>query len=169
MGQVFKLGTKYSAALKATFTDENGEERPIVMGCYGIGVSRTMAAIIEQNYDEDGIIWPMSVAPYQVVIVPIKYNEEEQRAVADELERNLTAAGISVVLDDRDERPGVKFKDADLIGFPIRITIGPKGLAAGNVEISRRDGSFREDVKLEQATEVVVNLVQEAMGALEPK
>jgi len=169
VGQVFKLGTKYSAALKATFTDENGEERPIVMGCYGIGVSRTMAAIIEQNYDEDGIIWPMSVAPYQVVIVPIKYNEEEQRAVADELERNLTAAGISVVLDDRDERPGVKFKDADLIGFPIRITIGPKGLAAGNVEISRRDGSFREDVKLEQATEVVVNLVQEAMGALEPK
>jgi len=169
VGQVFKLGTKYSTALKATFSDESGTERPIIMGCYGIGVSRTMAAIIEQNYDENGIIWPMSVAPYQVVIVPIKYTQEQQKTVTDELYKKLVDAGVKVLIDDRDERPGVKFKDADLIGFPIRVTVGPKSLKMGNVEITMRKGTFKEDVKIEDAVEVIGDLIEQELRSLQPK
>jgi len=138
VGQVFKLGTKYSKALNATYVDENGKENLIVMGCYGIGVSRTMAAAIEQNYDADGIIWPMAIAPYHVVVIPVSVSDQgiwqEALAVYEELQK----AGIEVVLDDRDERAGVKFKDADLIGYPLRITIGKKALAEGNVEVKQR-------------------------------
>ena len=138
VGQVFYLGTKYSQPMKAVFLDQEGQERPFVMGCYGIGVSRTMAAIIEQHHDEDGIRWPVSVAPYSVIVVPISYKDEEQRSVAEHIYKTLTSAGIDAILDDRDERPGVKFKDADLIGYPLRITVGPKHLVDGNVELRLR-------------------------------
>ena len=124
VGQVFKLGTKYSDSMKTMFKDEKGEEHPYWMGCYGIGVTRTMQAVVEQHHDEDGIIWPMSVAPYHVVITVVKPEDETQINLAYKIEKELEAAGVEVCLDDRDERPGVKFKDADLIGFPIRITVG---------------------------------------------
>ena len=125
VGQVFKLGTKYSEPLGATFTDEDGVERPLIMGCYGIGISRTMAAIIEQCHDDDGICWPISVAPYHVDIVPVSYRDEQQRTTAERIYRELTKAGVEAVIDDRDERPGVKFKDADLIGFPLGLPSAP--------------------------------------------
>ena len=141
VGQVFKLFTKYSEALKATFLDENGKEKPMVMGCYGIGVSRTMAAAIEQNNDADGIIWPAAIAPFQVAVVPINIKDEAQLQLAERIYGELKEAGLDVLLDDRNERPGVKFKDADLIGYPVRIALGPKALAEGMVEIKcRRDG-----------------------------
>lgn len=140
-GQVFKLGTKYSEALHATFLDENGKEKPLVMGCYGIGVSRTMAAAIEQNNDEHGIIWPAAIAPYQVLVVPINAKDEQQMKLAESLYAELQAAKVEVVLDDRKERAGVKFKDADLIGYPIRITIGPKAVEEDQLEVKiRRTG-----------------------------
>src|SRR5690606_28313400 len=121
VGQVFKLGTKYSQALGATFLDEHGVERPSVMGCCGIGVTRTMAAIIEQHHDEDGIMWPAGIAPYHVDLIVIAPRDEAQMSAAHELYDALWEAGIECIMDDRDERPGVKFKDADLIGFPFRI------------------------------------------------
>ncbi|SEJ63512.1 prolyl-tRNA synthetase [Propionispira arboris] len=140
-GQVFKLGTKYSESLKATFLDENGREKPLVMGCYGIGVSRTMAAAIEQNNDEYGIVWPAAIAPYQVVVIPVNAKNTEQFSIAETLYQELQAAKVEVVLDDRKERAGVKFKDADLIGYPIRITVGPKSVEEDSIEIKiRRSG-----------------------------
>ena len=138
VGQVFKLHTKYSKSLEATYLDENGQEQLMVMGCYGVGVSRTMAAAIEQYHDADGIIWPASIAPYQVVIVPINTKDEAQMALCDRLYGDLSAVGMEVVLDDRDERSGVKFKDADLIGYPLRITVGPKALKENVVEVKVR-------------------------------
>lgn len=138
VGQVFKLGTKYSKALNAKYIDENGQENLIVMGCYGIGVSRTMAAAVEQNSDQDGIIWPFSIAPFHVVVVPVAVNDPQTWDEAVKLYEELTIAGIETVLDDRDERAGVKFKDADLIGYPIRITLGKKSLAGGKVEVKLR-------------------------------
>lgn len=139
VGQVFQLGTKYSEAMGARFKNEQGEEQPIWMGCYGIGVTRTMAAVIEQHHDSDGIIWPPSVAPYQAVVIPISTRDTEQLQAAEQVYEQLWKAGIDAVLDDRDERPGVKFKDADLIGYPVRITIGARTLAEGRVEIRWRD------------------------------
>ena len=138
VGQVFKLHTKYSKSLDATYLDEDGQEKFMVMGCYGVGVSRTMAAAIEQYHDADGIIWPVSIAPYSVVIVPINVKDEAQLALSEKLYAELTQAGIEVVLDDRDERSGVKFKDADLIGYPLRITVGPKALKENQVEVKVR-------------------------------
>lgn len=155
VGHVFKLGTEYSQALGAVFLDEQGKARPIVMGCYGIGVSRTMAAVIEQHHDEKGIRWPVSVAPYHVVIVPVNYADESQRQAADELYTQLLDAGVEVVLDDRNERAGVKFNDADLIGFPWRITIGPRALAAGEVEVKSRHEDVDERVALSEAVSFV--------------
>lgn len=134
VGQVFKLFTKYSEALKANFLDENGKEKPMVMGCYGIGVSRTMAAVIEQSNDADGIIWPVALAPYAVVIVPANTKDQAVMEAAQAVYTQLCAAKVDVVLDDRNERAGVKFKDADLIGYPLRVTIGAKTLEAGNIE-----------------------------------
>ena len=143
VGQVFKLYTKYSNALGATYLDENGQERPIVMGCYGIGVTRTMAAAIEQNHDENGIIWPVPIAPFQVVVIPVNVKEEAQMSLAEEVYTELNKAGVEAILDDRNERPGVKFKDADLIGYPLRVTIGPKALSEGRVEVKvRRTGEI---------------------------
>ena len=138
VGQVFKLHTKYSQSLDATYLDEDGQEKLMVMGCYGVGVSRTMAAAIEQHHDADGIIWPAAIAPYQVVIVPINIKDEPQMAMAEKVYQELMTAGIEVVLDDRDERSGVKFKDADLIGYPVRITVGPKALKENCVEVKVR-------------------------------
>ncbi len=138
VGQVFKLHTKYSEKLNATFLDENGKEQLMVMGCYGIGVSRTMAAAIEQNNDENGIIWPLAIAPYQAVVVPVNAKNEEQMTLAEKIYEELSAAGVETVLDDRTERAGVKFKDADLIGYPLRITIGPKTIEEGKLEVKIR-------------------------------
>lgn len=137
-GQVFKLFTKYSKQLNAVFLDENGKEQVLYMGCYGIGVSRTMAAAIEQNHDEHGIIWPTAIAPYHAVIIPINAKDKVQIELAESIYNQLQSAGIEVVLDDRNERPGVKFKDADLIGYPIRITVGPKTIAENLIEVKIR-------------------------------
>ncbi len=138
VGQVFKLFTKYSEPLKATYLDENGKAKPIFMGCYGIGVSRTMAAAVEQYNDKDGIIWPKSIAPYHIVVVPVNVKDVETMEAAEDLYIKLKNAGVQVLIDDRDERPGVKFKDADLIGYPVRVVIGPKTLAENSAEVKMR-------------------------------
>ena len=156
VGQVFKLGTKYSQAMNATYKDENQEDHPLVMGCYGIGVTRTLAAIVEQHHDDNGIIWPMSVAPYHVIITLVKPDDQAQRQTAEEIYDQLAASGVEVLLDDRDERPGVKFKDADLLGIPLRITVG-KRAAEGIVEYKLR----REAEKTEKA---VAEAVSEAIA-----
>jgi prolyl-tRNA synthetase len=143
VGHVFKLGTKYSEALNATFLAEDGSRKPCIMGCYGIGVTRTLQAIIEQSNDKDGIIWPISVAPYTVCITPLSILPESPvMQLAEKLYAELTAQNVDVILDDRDERPGFKFKDSELVGFPIRIGIGEKSLAKGEVEIKPRNGAM---------------------------
>ena len=139
VGHVFKLGTKYTDAFNAVYKTDDLKEATMIMGCYGIGVSRTVQAVIEQSHDKDGIIWPASVAPYQVCISLLDPDQAEVAAVADKLETELEAMGVDVIVDDRAERPGVKFKDADLIGFPVRVVVGAKGLANGGVEVKRRD------------------------------
>ncbi|MCR4440933.1 MAG: proline--tRNA ligase [Peptococcaceae bacterium] len=138
VGQIFKLGTKYSSALKANYVDENGKENLIVMGCYGIGISRTMAAAVEQNHDEDGIIWPVAIAPYHAVVIPVSISDDRMWQAAVEIYDSLAKSGVEVVLDDRDERAGVKFKDADLIGYPLRITVGKKLLEENVLEVKKR-------------------------------
>lgn len=150
VGHIFKLGTKYSDAMAAKYTDQQGQAQSIVMGCYGIGVSRTMAAAVEQNNDENGIIWPLSIAPYQVIVVPVNVKNDEQRETAERIYEELLAQGYEVILDDRDERAGVKFKDADLIGIPVRITIGPKALQENGVEMKKRWESENRLVKMEE-------------------
>ena len=158
VGQVFKLHTKYSEPMHLTYKDENQQEHPVVMGCYGIGVTRTLAAIVEQHHDENGIIWPMSVTPYHVMITLCGIKDETQVAMAEDMYRKLLDAGVEVVLDDRDERPGVKFKDADLLGFPIRITVGKKA-AEGQVEYKLRRGGDVEVLTPEEAVAKAVALV----------
>jgi prolyl-tRNA synthetase len=159
VGHVFKLGTKYSEKLGATFLDEAGTRKPAVMGCYGIGVTRTLQAVIEQSNDKDGIIWPVNVAPYTVCITPLNIaTDSEAMKLAEKIYAELTARGMDVILDDRDERPGVKFKDADLVGFPIRVSLGEKSLAKGEVEIKPRGGSL-QSVKAEGAVEAVMKLL----------
>ncbi|NLW24730.1 MAG: proline--tRNA ligase [Clostridia bacterium] len=160
VGQVFKLGTKYSAALNAKYLDEKGQERLIYMGCYGIGVSRTMASAVEQNNDEHGIIWPKAIAPYHVVIIPISAKDEGHMAKAEELYNKLTELGIEVVLDDRNERPGVKFKDADLIGFPIRITIGRKTVEEDLVEYKLRTEKEHEEIPFNEVPEKIKEFLE---------
>ena len=143
VGQVFYLGRKYSELMGATYLDAEGRERPIEMGCYGIGISRLVAAAVEQNHDDNGIIWPSSIAPFQVLVLPINYTDKATREAADLLYGELRQRGLEVLLDDRDERPGVKFKDGDLIGIPLRITIGAKGLQKGSLELRwRREGKL---------------------------
>ena len=158
VGQVFKLGTKYSEAMHAMYVDENQKEQPIVMGCYGIGVTRTLAAIVEQHHDDDGIIWPISVAPYHVIIEEMKPGDEAQDKVAEDLEEQLEKAGVEVLLDDRKERPGVKFKDADLIGIPIRITVGKKA-PDGIVEYKLRREEEKRELPVEEAAAEAIALV----------
>jgi prolyl-tRNA synthetase len=163
VGQVFKLGTKYSESMRCVFLDEAGAERPMVMGCYGIGVTRTIAAVVEQNYDADGIIWPWPVAPYHVHLVSLDSNRPDIAAVASQVERDLEAAGVEVLHDDRDGlSPGVKFKDADLLGMPLRLTVGAKGLKDGIVEL--RDRRTKEVVKVKP--EAVVGGVADAQARL---
>ena len=160
VGHVFKLGTKYSTALNALFLDEAGKQQPAVMVCYGIGVTRTLQAVIEQSNDKDGIIWPKSVAPYTVCITPLGVAPgSEVMNLAERIYLELGAQGVDVILDDRDDRPGVKFKDADLIGFPIRVGIGEKSLAKGDVEIKMRGGDLTL-VKKEEAVARVLALVR---------
>ena len=151
VGHVFYLGRKYSEAMNATILDSEGQERVMEMGCYGIGVTRLMAAAIEQNNDADGIIWPLSIAPFAVELLPLNYKEEAVREVTDRIYDGLREAGREVLLDDRDERPGVKFKDADLVGIPLRVTIGARGLAKGNVELRWRKDGTTEDVPVDAA------------------
>ena len=158
VGQVFKLGTKYSKAMGAVYKDENMKEHNIVMGCYGIGVSRTMAAIVEQYHDDNGILWPPAIAPYHVIITVIKQKDAESMTLAEKMEDELSARGVEVMIDDRDERPGVKFKDADLIGIPVRITVGKKA-AEGVVEYKLRTESeaseFGADEAVKKAAEYI--------------
>lgn len=158
VGQVFKLGTKYSESMGATYADENQKEQPIVMGCYGIGVTRTLAAVVEQHHDENGIIWPMSVAPYHVIITLVKPDDEVQAAAAEKIYKELLAAGVEVLLDDRKERPGVKFKDADLLGIPVRITVG-KLAGEGKVEYKLRRDAEKEEITVEEAIARAVEIV----------
>jgi prolyl-tRNA synthetase len=159
VGHVFKLGTKYSEALNATFLDTDGSRKPSVMGCYGIGVTRTLQAIIEQSNDKDGVVWPLSVAPYQVCITPLAVApESEAMKLAEKIYAELAAKNVDVILDDRDERPGVKFKDSELVGFPIRIGIGEKSLAKGEVELKPRNGAL-QSIKIEAAVDAVLKLV----------
>lgn len=153
VGHIFKLGTKYSAAMNATFIDENGKNVPFVMGCYGIGVTRTMASIIEQHHDENGIIWPLSVAPYHVSVIPVNIKDEAQMKIANKLYDKLRKIGVDAILDDRNERPGVKFKDSELIGIPMRVTVGKK-ITDGEVEFKLRDGEM-EVIKIEDVLEKV--------------
>lgn len=160
VGQVFKLGTKYSEALHATFLDNQGKSHPFVMGCYGIGVTRTVAASIEQNHDDDGIIWPVAIAPYEVVIVPANNKSEEVMAAARKLYEDMEDSRDEVVLDDRNERAGIKFKDADLIGYPVRVTIGKKWQRSGCVEIKIRRSGEVVEVPLEEAKDKVLEILK---------
>ena len=151
VGHVFKLGTKYSQALGATVLDEQGQERVLVMGCYGIGIGRTVAAAIEQNHDAGGIIWPLPIAPFQVIVTLLNPNDAPVAAAAEELYRQLQEAGIEVLFDDRDERPGSKFKDADLLGIPLRVTVGARGLKEGALELQQRRSGERSMLPLATA------------------
>ncbi len=165
VGQVFYLGTKYSEAMGATYLDAEGRERLIEMGCYGIGISRMVAAAIEQNPDANGIIWPLSIAPFQILLLPINYKGQAIREATDKLYQELQALGVEVLLDDRDERPGVKFKDADLIGIPLRVTIGAKGLEKGYLELRwRRDGKS-DEIPIADGAERLQTILNEALQA----
>jgi len=160
-GHVFKLGTKYSQALNAKFLDTDETQKTIIMGCYGIGINRILVGICETSYDGAGIIWPVPLAPYEAVITPMKIDDGQTMEAAKNLYRQLNDAGIDCLLDDRDQRPGVKFKDADLIGFPLRIVIGPKGLANGEVEIKWRWDASATMLPLSTAAEQITAILNE--------
>lgn len=155
VGHIFKLGTKYTRALNCNYSDEDGNEQPMVMGCYGIGINRSMAAVLEQNYDDNGIIWPMEIAPYHVIIVPVNVLDQAVMNIAENMYKRLDEAGVEVILDDRNERAGVKFMDADLIGIPIRINIGRKA-AEGIVEYKPRRGKEAINLTVSEAIEKIL-------------
>ena len=159
VGQVFKLGTKYSKAMGATYKDENMEDQLIVMGCYGIGVTRTLAAIVEQHHDENGIIWPVNVAPYHAIVTIVNTGDEGQEALAEKIYQDLLNAGVEALIDDRKERPGVKFKDADILGIPVRITVGKKS-AEGMVEYKLRQEKDLQELSAEAATESAIQWIR---------
>ena len=163
VGHVFKLGYKYSKALNAKFLDADGGEQYIYMGCYGIGVSRIVAAAIEQGHDDDGIIWPVPLAPFQVGLVPINLNDEATRDTVQRLHDEFEAAGLEVLLDDRDERPGVKFKDMDLLGLPVRVVVGPKTLAKGQAEVRRRRSREMSLVDLDRLLPAIQDLMDQGL------
>lgn len=165
VGHVFKLGTKYSEAMNATYDRPDGQSAPLVMGCYGIGIGRTVAAAIEQNHDRDGIIWPMPLAPYEVVLLPLQVQAPEVMGPAEKLFQDLMDLGVETVLDDRDERPGLKFKDADLIGYPLRVTISEKSLAGGQVELKMRDTREVTMLPLAEAAGIIHRLRDEGLAA----
>ncbi len=158
VGNIFQLGTKYSKPMNAVYLDQNGKTQPYIMGCYGIGISRTAAAAVEAHHDEQGIKWPLAIAPYHAIVIPVSTKDELQMKVAEDIYKTLLKHGVEVVLDDRDERAGVKFKDADLIGFPYRITVG-KGISEGLVEFKIRETEEILNIKPEDAAEVVVTAV----------
>jgi prolyl-tRNA synthetase len=162
VGQVFYLGTKYSKPLGATFLDAGGQEHPIEMGTYGIGVSRTVAAAVEQNHDQDGIIWPLALSPFPVEIVPTSVTDAPVRDVAEKLYREMRERGVEALVDDRDERPGVKFKDADLIGITLRVTVGQKGLGKGVVELRERREKTNHEIAIGDAAARVTRMVRES-------
>jgi prolyl-tRNA synthetase len=166
VGQIFKLGCKYSKSMNAHFLDEKGDERQFIMGCYGIGITRTVAAAIEQYHDENGIIWPMSIAPYHVLILPLNVAHQESMNTAEELYKELTEAGLEVLLDDRDERAGFKFKDADLVGIPVLLTVGEKSLRDGKVELKLRRERKTHQVERQRAAGRVLEVVEEEMKAI---
>ncbi len=163
VGHIFKLGYKYSKALNATFLDADGAEQLIFMGCYGIGVSRIVAAAIEQGHDNDGIIWSMPLAPFQVGLVPININDQATRETAQHLHDQLESAGLEVLLDDRDERPGVKFKDMDLLGLPLRVVVGPKTLAKGQAEVRHRRSPSVSMVDLDRLFPYIKDLIDQEL------
>lgn len=169
VGQIFMLGTKYSEAMGATFMDEDGHERPFVMGCYGIGVTRSMAAIVEQRNDEHGLYWPVSVAPAEVCVLPLIKGDDLVEPLATRLAGELEAAGVSIALDDRKERAGVKFADADLVGWPYQLVVGKKGAANGVVEFKDRATSERDELPVDEAVARVVATIEAARAALAPK
>jgi len=158
VGHIFKLGTKYSEKMKATYLDEDGKEKPYIMGCYGIGVSRIAGAAIEQNHDDFGIKWPLSIAPYKVAVVPVNIKEKEQSKVAEKIYEDLVNAGIEVILDDREASIGVKLKDIDLIGLPIKVIIGPKSLAEKKIEIKMRSDGKVQAVDIDKAVDKLKEL-----------
>ena len=161
VGHIFKLGTRYSEALGAKVLDENGSAQPVVMGSYGIGIERAMAAVVERCHDDSGIVWPVAVAPYEVVVTVVKPKDTETAEAGGQIYDALIAAGVEVLLDDRDERPGVKFKDADLVGIPYRVTVGPKGVAEGKAEVLRRADGQVESVDLQKAADHVAERILE--------
>ena len=165
VGHIFKLGTKYSEAMKATFLDADGVAKEIIMGCYGIGVGRTAAAAIEQNHDENGIIWPMPLAPFQVIVTMLNPNDEEVLAAGEKLYQDLLAEGVEVLLDDRDERPGSKFKDADLLGIPLRVNVGARGFKEQSFELQERRAGERVMLPIEGAAQKVAEQVRAALAA----
>jgi prolyl-tRNA synthetase len=165
VGHVFKLGTKYSESMGATYLDSDGTERPLVMGCYGIGVGRTAASAIEQHHDADGIVWPLPIAPLHVMVLPVNVSDSQTWEVAHTLHDALEAAGVEVLLDDRDERPGVKFKDADLIGLPLRVTIG-RTLAQGQIELTARRTRQVAKIRLEDVVPRLREIVSAGEDAL---
>jgi len=163
VGHIFKLGTKYSEAMKATFLDADGKANEIIMGCYGIGIGRTAAAAIEQNHDENGIIFPMAIAPFQVIVTMVNPNDADVATAATELYEQLLAQGIEALLDDRDERPGAKFKDADLIGVPLRVTVGSRGLKEGAFELQERRSGERNDLPVSEAATLIAERVRKEL------
>lgn len=162
VGNIFQLGTKYSKPMNAVYLDQDGKAKPYIMGCYGIGITRTAAAAVEAHYDEHGIKWPVAIAPYQVIVVPVSTKDETQMSVAEDIYDKLLNAGFEVVLDDRNERPGVKFKDADLIGFPFRITVG-KTIQDGKVELVIRENGEKAELTPDSAVEKVSELIRAAI------
>ena len=160
VGQVFYLGTKYSEAMNCSYLDENGRSRPAEMGCYGIGIGRTMAATIEQNHDENGIIWPVPVAPWEVAVLPLQLNDDAVKDAGDTVYRGLSAAGIDVVIDDRNERAGFKFKDADLVGYPVQIVLGGRSVVAGKAEVKYRATGEQTEMPLDKVVDAVASWVR---------
>ncbi|MDP2234132.1 MAG: proline--tRNA ligase [Actinomycetota bacterium] len=166
VSQVFQLGTRYSESMGATFMAEDGTEQPFIMGCYGVGITRSLAAVIEQHNDENGILWPMSVAPIQVAVVPLSVGDDVVYPIADRIWNALADAGIETIIDDRDDRAGVKFADADLIGYPVQVVVGKKGVANGIVEVKSRMTGERLEVAIEQAAAKVAQMVEAELIAL---
>jgi len=162
VGHIFKLGTQYSIAFGATVQDEDGNSHPIVMGSYGIGVERNMAAVVETSHDERGIIWPVSIAPYEVVVTVLRADDGATASAGDDLYRRFQEAGIDVLLDDREERPGVKFADAELIGVPWRVTVGPRGVEAGKAEVTERATMETNEMSLDEVAEVLAERITAA-------
>jgi prolyl-tRNA synthetase len=162
VAHIYQLGTKYSAPLEATFQDEDGTQRPYEMGCYGIGITRILAALVEQHHDDDGIVWPKHMAPFQVVVILANADDDAVRTEAERIYGALRDSGVDAVLDDRDERAGVKFADADLIGYPVQVTVGKRGLAQGSVDLKMRATGERSSATIEGAVQAAIDLLSGA-------